>query len=476
MTVSTRETRPRAVLVSVWLPHISEIDHASSLTELGRLVHTLGFDVVATVSQKRRGVDGAAVVGGGKLRAIARLTGGSGVVPSGAQRKVTKAQLNAQELEEEDDSADAASENDTELDANDPNIRILVDHDPTSEEALADIIVVDNEISPSQMRNLERASGVEVLDRTGVIIEIFNRHAHTREAKLQVEIARLTHEAPRLREKQGPSDRQRGGTSGGKGQTTLELDRQRIRNRIAELRQELEMIQNNTQARRQRRSDQMRVALVGYTNAGKSSLMRALTGSDVLVADKLFATLGTTVRALQPETRPRVLISDTVGFIKNLPHDLVASFRSTLDEARDASLLLFVVDASDPAFRAQLAVTQQVLQEIGGGDLAQRLVLNKIDRVAESDRAALLQEFPGALELSAHNPADVRALRDWIVSYFEQDMVEATVVVSHTAWKVMGDIREHARVVAEEYNENGAILTLRAPAEVIQRLKNLCDA
>src|SRR5439155_135369 len=185
----------------------------------------------------------------------------------------------------------------------------------------------------------------EVLERTDVIIEIFQLHASSRPARLQVEIARLTYMAPRLRET-GGGERQRGGIGlRGAGESSVELDRRKIRDRISELKTELAAIEDESKTRRARRQEALRVALVGYTNAGKSSLMRALTGSHVLVADKLFATLDTTVRALWPESRPRILVSDTVGFIKKLPHDLVASFRSTLDEALEASLLLQIVDA-----------------------------------------------------------------------------------------------------------------------------------
>src|SRR6185312_7095457 len=185
------------------------------------------------------------------------------------------------------------------------------------------IVVVDCDLSPSQLRNLESATGVTVLDRTGVIIEIFSRHARTRAAKLQVEIARLTYVAPRIRETGGGGEREGGK---GAGETSIELDRRKIRDRIKELKQELESIGQEHLTRRSRREQEACVALVGYTNAGKSSLMRAMTGSEVLVADQLFATLDTTVRPMFPESRPKILISDTVGFIKKLPHDLVASF------------------------------------------------------------------------------------------------------------------------------------------------------
>src|SRR5213078_1415759 len=187
----------------------------------------------------------------------------------------------------------------------------------------------------------------------------------------------------------------------GAGETALELDRRRIRDRIAELRHELSQIEGGARTRRERRSDLPTVALVGYTNAGKSSLMRALTSTDVYVADKLFATLDTTVRRLQPATEPPILVTDTVGFIKKLPHDLVASFRSTLEEAADADLLLHVIDAADPAHADQIAVTREVLREIGAEELPVWLLLNKIDRVEPAGRAALADHYPAAIQLSA---------------------------------------------------------------------------
>ena len=256
-----------------------------------------------------------------------------------------------------------------------------------------------------------------MLDRTGVIVDIFHRHARSREARLQVEIARLNYVAPRMREASGGKERQRGK---GAGEAAIELDRRKIRDRIAELREQLAAIQKEHENRRHARQDQLRVALVGYTNAGKSSLMRALTGSEVLVEDKLFATLDTTVRALQPETKPRVLVSDTVGFIKKLPHDLVASFRSTLDEALEASLLLYVVDAADPTHEAQLEVTR----ERAPRDRRRRRcracsLFNKADRArrggAKRARARCIAAERTML-LSAHDPKDVaRAPRRAIV-------------------------------------------------------------
>ena len=213
------------------------------------------------------------------------------------------------------------------------------------------------------------------------------------------------------------------------------------------------------------------MALVGYTNAGKSSLMRALTGSEVLVEDKLFATLDTTVRALQPETRPRVLVSDTVGFIKQLPHDLVASFRSTLAEALEASLLLFVVDASDPTYEMQLGVSQEVLREIGADTVPSRLVLNKMDRVDAAGRAALRATHPEAIMLSAHDAGDVARLREGIIGFFEASMVEEELVLPYAKQGLLGDVYESARVLSESYDESGRVLRVRGLPGAIARLR-----
>ncbi len=454
------QTIDAAVLVGVQLPDVSDDAHAADLAELRRLVTTLGYDVVATVSQKRPALSRGAVLGEGKLRELAKHTGGTGVVPSGAPEKKDKARLRR---EATGDERDAAVEEDA-----------VEDAEEASAARRPSIVVVDHDLSPSQMRNLERATGAQVLDRTGVIIDIFHRHAKSREAKIEVEIARLSYVAPRLRETGGGADRQRGGIGGkGAGESAGELDRRKIRDRIAELRTELAAIDRTAGVRRAQRQDQRRVALVGYTNAGKSSLMRALTGSEVLVADKLFATLDTTVRALHPATTPRVLVSDTVGFIKKLPHDLVASFRSTLDEAREASLLLYVADASDPTFRGQLEVTRTVLAEIGASDVPSRLLLNKADRLDGTTRRALAQEFPDAVVLSAKSAEDVTALRHTILAYFESTMIDGELMVPYGKQHLLAEVHEAARVVSEEYDENGGRLRVRAHPTALARLTSL---
>ncbi|HEU4407834.1 MAG TPA: GTPase HflX [Polyangiaceae bacterium] len=462
--------REAAVLLAVQLPGVSDREFEADLAELGRLVKTLGHDVIGRVTQRRDALAAAAVVGGGKLRELARLTGGTGVVPSAARAPQDKARAR-RAAEAGEAGADDDDEAWAEIDEGD-----VGDDEPGEgppPERPAAVVCVDHDITPSQARNLERATSARVLDRAGVIVEIFHRHARSREARLQVEIARLTYVVPRLREGAGGGGERQAGR--GAGESALELDRRKVRDRIAELREELAAVQREQGNRRARRREQRRVALVGYTNAGKSSLMRALTGSEVLVEDKLFATLDTTVRALKPEAKPRVLVSDTVGFIKKLPHDLVASFRSTLDEALDASLLLHVVDGSDPDFRAQLAVTREVLAEIGADPVPSRLVFNKADRLAPGARDELAREFPGAMVLSAKAPADVAGLRDAVVAFFDAEMVEGELDVPYGREGLLGEIYEHARVVSEEFDERGARYRVRAHPADLARLRSLLE-
>ncbi len=436
-----KNQRPKAVLVGLQLPTVSEEEHMASLAELGRLAHTLGFATLTTLSQRRASPVASTVVGEGKLEELAKLTGGTGIVASAAPGSRRKEEL--EEEEEPEETPDLGAEK-------------------------ATIVIFDEELTPNQLRNLESATGAEVLDRTGVIIEIFHRHAKTRQAKIQVEIARLRYLAPRLRMSRVGQDRQGGGLGNkGAGETAHELDKRRIRDRIAELKRELADIQTTDTDRRSRRKEQSTVALVGYTNAGKSSLMRALTDSEIYVEDKLFATLDTTVRAMQPETIPRILISDTVGFIKKLPHDLVASFRSTLDEASDASLLLYVVDASDPTFRAQLEVTRAVLSELSLDATDSLLILNKVDRLDAEAIQALLREFPHSLALSAQRKEDIARLREIIRTHFEKDMIEADLLISYEEGKQLGEIRKTMRVLRETHTDEGTILTVRTHPDTL---------
>jgi len=453
--------RPRAVLVGIQLPETSDQDHATHLAELRRLVNTLGYETVGTLSQRRASTGSGTVLGTGKLKELARLTGGPGVIASGAADRTSKAKARWEaEAAEAGGAAEEAAPPEDEEEADGGAPLEVAGEKPT-------VVVVAHELSPSQLRNLEKATGALVLDRTGVIVDIFHRHARSREARMQVEIARLKYLSPRLRESAGRSERQAGR---GSGDSAVELDRRKIRDRLAELSEGLAAVQRDQDQRRFARKDQLRVALVGYTNAGKSSLMRALTGSEVLVADRLFATLDTTVRALQPESRPRVLVSDTVGFLRELPHDLVASFRSTLDEALEASLLLHVVDASDPSCQAQLDVTREVLRDIGAAEVPGLLLLNKIDRLDAAARREVAARFPGAIQLSAKDPADVAALRQRVLDFFEAQFVEAELTVPYAAQGRLAEIYESARVLSETYDEAGRTMRVRSTPGAVARL------
>jgi GTP-binding protein HflX len=442
--------RPPAVLVGVQLQAVSDTAFDRSLDELERLAETLGLRVIGRVTQKRHGLGAATVIGEGKLKELAQYTGGQGFVSSFAPPGSTRSNLE-EEVDED-----------------------LVAEDDEGESDQAVTVLVDQDLSPTQMRNLEKATGVEVLDRSMVILSIFQRHARTREAKIQVEIARLVYMAPRLREASAGGDRQRGGVGGkGAGESALELNRRGARDRISELRRALVVVQREADTQRSRRSGSstQTVTLVGYTNAGKSRLMRALTDDPMYVADQLFATLDTTVRILVPETRPRILISDTVGFIKNLPHDLVASFRSTLEEAKDASLQLHVVDAGDSAFRDQCEVTRRVLADIGAEDRPRLLILNKSDLLDREQREALQSEFPDAVLMSAHSSEDVAQLHARIQAFFERSMEEEEFVIPYDQQAKVGMLHERCRVLSEHYSEDGAHVRVRAPASLLGELR-----
>jgi GTP-binding protein HflX len=458
----TDSKRPLAILVAVRLPDVDAAKSDASLDELTRLVTTLGYDVVERVVQSRSHFAPAAVLGEGKLKQLARLTGGSGrtqvELPQNHRRVAEERE--AEEAREAEQAEGADFDDDGFDDADG-------EHDAPEDREIA-LVAVDHDISPSQLRNLERATGVPVLDRTGIIIEIFHRHALSREAKLQVEIARLNYEAPRLRESPKSKEKQAGR---GAGEAALELDRRKIRDRVAELRRELTAIQREQDVRRRHRRGARRVALVGYTNAGKSSLMRALTSSEVYVEDKLFATLDTTVRALQPEAKPRILVSDTVGFIKQLPHDLVASFKSTLDEAHEASLLLHVVDAADPGFREQLDVTRSVLREIGADQAPSRLIMNKIDRLSPVTLTELQVEFPDAWFISAKRTEDVLTTRARIIAFFESRYSEAELCVPYTEQRLVSEMHEQGRVVSEKYEDDGVKVVFRSDPEVLDSFR-----
>jgi GTP-binding protein HflX len=471
----------RAIVAAVHLPSVTPVEFEASLTELRELAKTLGYQVVGTFIQNRGKFDAAAYLGAGKRHEMRQFVEHGVVGEHDSYDEVEH------EAEPEIASLHGAAKK---------KAKALAKAAANPETRHADIVLVDHDISPSQARHLEIDVGCEVMDRTMVILEIFHRHATSKAARAQVEIARLRYMAPRLREAAklaGPQGRQRSGTGGrGAGETQLDLDRQKIRNRIAELQEEIAAMDVERKIQRARRQagqagmagrSLARVALVGYTNAGKSTLMRALTGSDVLVANKLFATLDTTVRALHPESVPRILVSDTVGFIKNLPHDLVASFKSTLEEAAESSLLLHVIDASDPGFERQLMVTDKVLEEIdAGADVVPRIrVFNKIDRVgdaaAQAEReAALREQYPGCVVMSARLETDVAKMHAQIRAFFQKELVEAELFLPWSAQQLRGKIFASCEVLGERADNDGAFLRVRGEAESVKSLQEELQA
>ena len=438
-----------AAMASVHLPQVTDLEFNASLTELRELAKTLGYRVIQTFTQNRASFDTTGYLGIGKRQEIQQYWAGR-----------------ADDPDEEDSSAETVNE---------------------VKEPAFEMLFVDHEISPSQARNLEKEIGCEVMDRTMLILEIFRRNARTRIAVAQVEIARLGYMGPRLREAAklaGPQGRQRSGVGGrGAGESHTELDRRKIRDRIAALQAEIAAmhVERETQrARRQASQSPGTVALVGYTNAGKSTLMRALTGSQVLVANKLFATLDTTVRALHPESVPRVLVTDTVGFIKNLPHGLVESFKSTLEEALDASLLLHVIDCSDPGFERQLEVTEDVLRDIRADGVPRIKIFNKIDHVGDAiaqaeHEAALRAKYPDSVVMSAIRPIDVARLREIIVSHFQRDLIEGELFVPWTQQHMRGEIFSSGQVVSERAEADGAFFLVRTEAATLEQLRQLLD-
>ncbi len=371
----------------------------------------------------------------------------------------------------------------------------------------ADLILVNRALSPVQERNLEKLTECRVVDRTGLILDIFAQRARSHEGKLQVELAQLKHMSTRLVRGWTHLERQRGGSIGlrGPGETQLELDRRILGDRVKQLQKRLDKVEvQRNQARRARQRNAVPVvALVGYTNAGKSTLFNALTGADVYAADQLFATLDPTVRRLEGLDCGPVVLADTVGFIRDLPHDLVAAFRSTLSEARDADLLLHVIDASDPERDDRIADVDRVLQEIGAGDLPQVLVYNKIDLVCASvpvdenqvaaihgrtsqdskEPAAPMRprlDWIGAGEtprawVSAMNRVGLDGLRTAIEQKLGAERIRAELHVPSAAGRLRARLHAQGLVAEENAEDSGWRIRIDAPRALVEPLFGLPD-
>jgi len=414
MSLIERGRRERIVLVGVAIPPGNIDDAESSLDELSALVDTAGADAVERVLQRRESPDPATFVGKGK----------------------------AEELRE------------------------------ISYEVDADTVVFDEELSPAQSRNLEKILGRTAIDRTAVILDIFAQHAHSQEGKAQVELALLRYRLPRLRGKGKGLSQQAGGigTRFGGGETKLEIDRRRLLRRISKLESDLQVNTKNRRVQRKARarSRLQTVAIVGYTNAGKSTLLNRLTDAGVLVEDRLFATVDPATRRLDLPGGERVLVSDTVGFVRKLPTQLVEAFRSTLEEVAEADLLVHVVDASAADPEAQMTAVDTVLREIGADEVPVLFAFNKAD-VAGEEVKRLLDRHPGSVALSAVSGVGVDDLLDAVGERLRLLSRTVEMLVPYERGDVVAALHRLGEVLSEHHEDDATRIRVRLPDPDVNR-------
>jgi GTPase len=400
----------RAFLIGVQLPGMTTQGEERSLDELSLLTDTAGAEVVDQELVRRDQIDPATFIGSGKAEELAALT--------------------------------------TAMDI--------------------DVVVFDQGLSPAQQRNLQKVFHCDVVDREGLILDIFAQHATSKVGAIQVELAMLRYNLPRLRGKGTALAQQRAGvgtTMRGPGETKLETDRRRVLARISKLERQLKESAGHreTQRKRRRRTQIPQVAIVGYTNAGKSTLLNALTDAHVLVEDQLFATLDSTVRRLEmPDGRP-IVIADTVGFVRRLPHHLVEAFRSTLAEANDSDLLIHLVDGTDDDPAGQIEAVTEVLEEIDASEVPQLLVINKIDALSEAGVKRLRNLWPDAVLISARAGVGLDALKDAIAEALSRSLVTLSLTVPYDRGDIVAAAHRVGEVVEEKHDDEGTILDVRVP-------------
>jgi GTP-binding protein HflX len=403
----------RASMVSLVCPkfeeHKSEKDTQRSLNELRELLRTLEIETGEQYVQNRKAVDPATILGSGKLQEIA---------------------------------------------------------DQAKEEG-SSLLVFDCELTASQIRNIKALTGMSVVDRCHVILEIFSQHARTKEAKIQIEISRLQYLLPRLSGFWAHLDRQKGGIGvrSGEGEQQIELDRRIVRERIEFYKKELIDVRKSREQQKKKRQNQaVTAALVGYTNAGKSSVMNRLCQVNVLEENKLFATLDSTYRMLNPDTQPPMILIDTVGFISNLPNILIDGFKTTLESAIEADLLIIVCDISDPHFKKHLEVTQKVLKELGVHNKDQIVVFNKKDLHPDPMGQKIIQRSnPNSYLVSTHNEEDMIDLKAEIINYFLEKQDHYDLFIPYTAGEAHSKVISKTNVLATHNHERGIFYRVRVP-------------
>ncbi len=338
----------------------------------------------------------------------------------------------------------------------------------------ADVVIFDNDLSPAQTRNLEKELGVKVIDRTELILDIFATHAQTYEARLAVELAQLEYSLPRLKRMWTHLSRIKMGVGmRGPGEKQLEVDRRLVEKRIHDLRGELRVVEGRRRRQVAARRNLMTVSLVGYTNAGKSTLMNALTSANVVAEDKLFATLDTRTRRWQLPSWGPVLLSDTVGFIRDLPHNLIASFKATLEETRQADLLLHVADASSPQVYQQIASVYKVLEEIGIQEKDTLLVLNKVDRVSDASvLEALRNRYPNALFISAAQKIGFEQLHEVVSDALSRSFRDVIVETSVDNGKMLAFLASAGEILSKRFDDQRAFVHCRLSGEALGRIND----
>ena len=344
-----------------------------------------------------------------------------------------------------------------------------------SKENDINLIIFNDDISPTQLKNLQNLSGenVKILDRSGLIIDIFSQHAKTKESKTQVELARLEYMLPRLTRQWTHLERQMGGigTRGGPGEAQIEVDRRLINNQILNLKGILKKIDKQRKTQNKRRKSEFKVALAGYTNAGKSTLMSVLTGSDLYIKDQLFATLDTTTKKIKINDHIGMLISDTVGFIKKLPHNLIASFRSTLGVIKDADLILKVIDSSSHCIQLHINTIENTINELGAYDTKSFLVFNKIDLIEDSELFNQLKvKYPNSIFISANKQLKLDTLINKIESIKLDKYITKTIKILYSNTSILGEIYDTVEVIKQENEDDGILLTVKGDRVAVETL------
>ena len=417
MSNTPQETRARqstAILFGI-TPHGDHREPEIALAELDRLADTCEIATKGFITQHRRSADANTYMGQGKLHEIRELI----------------------------------------------------------EETGATMALCNDTLSPTQGRNIEQLLKVDTVDRSELILNIFDTHARTNQAKLQVELASLEYQLPRLKRLWTHLERQRGGIGmrGGAGEKQIDLDRSDLRSRISQVNRKLKVIEARKSRMVATRSDQFTIALVGYTNAGKSTLMNALTQADVLAKDRLFSTLDTRTKPWRLRGGRTVLVSDTVGFIQDLPHQLVASFHATLEEALTADLLLVLMDGSDPEALSQVTTVQEVLAELGAAHIPRLHVLNKIDAIEDQSRLAPLYQYASrAIPVSAKAGIGLDQLEAALLDHLASCEDTVDILVPHTAGGLRAEIRASTTVLSEDHTDEGSLMRILANPRLLGRL------